>query len=246
MRRSDKYRSGMNRTASILLLIIVPVVLSGQMRAGSGQSQSQMIRLGVHADPVISWFGTDIQAVRNHGARPGFSFGLTVNKYFGPNYSFSTGINIISAGGRLVSDSTTIFHLSKAKTLILSTVQPGEAIIYKIQYLSVPLGLKLQTNQIGYLTFFTDLGVDPKVVIGGKASIPSNSIVGQRATEELKLFNLSYHIMAGIEYGIGGTTAFVMGLGFENNFFDITKDLDNQPEDIVSHKLLSFRFGVNF
>jgi hypothetical protein len=216
------------------------------MRSRPGPSRPQVIRLGVHADPVISWFGTDIEAIRNQGARPGFSFGLTVNKYFGPNYSFSTGINLINAGGRLVSDSTTVFHLSKAKSLILSTVKPGDAIIYKIQYLSVPLGLKLQTNQIGYFTFFTDLGIDPKVVIGGKADIPSNFIEGQRAMEELKVFNCSYHIMAGIEYGIGGTTAFVLGLGFDNNFFDITKDLDNQPEDIVTHKLLSFRFGVNF
>ena len=46
---------------------------------------------------------------------------------------------------------------------------PGNPVVYKIQYLSIPLGLKLQTNQIGYLTFFTDLGLDPKVVIGRKS-----------------------------------------------------------------------------
>ena len=246
MRRFNKYRSGLYRTAFLFLLMIAPVALNGQRYSRPGPPNPQIIRLGIHADPIISWFGTDIDAVKNQGARPGFNFGLTVNKYFGPNYSFSTGINIISAGGRLVSDSTTIFHLSKAKTLILATVLPGEAIVYKIQYVSVPLGLKLQTNQIGYLTFFTDLGVDPKIVIGGKADIPSNYIDGSRAMQEIRFFNLSYHIMAGIEYGIGGNTAAVLGLGFDNNFLDITKDLDNQPQDKVSHKLLSFRFGINF
>ena len=63
---------------------------------------------------------------------------------------------------------------------------------------------------------------------------------------ELNIFNLSYHITAGIEYSLGGTTALVFGLNFENNFLDITKDNGNQPNDKVSHKILSFRIGINF
>ena len=90
---------------------------------------------------------------------------LTFNKYFAPNYSFSTGISLLNAGGRLVSTDTTVMEFTNFN----STVLPGNPVIYKIQYLSIPVGLKLQTNQIGYLTFFTDLGLDPKVVIGGKA-----------------------------------------------------------------------------
>jgi hypothetical protein len=52
--------------------------------------------------------------------------------------------------------------------------------------------------------------------------------------------------MAGIEYSLGSTTALVFGLGFENNFLDVTKDLNQQPNDRVSHKILKFRIGVNF
>lgn len=225
------------RKITILVLLIT---------GGAISNAQDKIRFGVHADPVISWFSTDFDAVRNEGTRPGLNFGLTIYKFFGPNYALSTGINVIGAGGRLVSDSTTRFDLSYNKTAKFVTVQPGEAIIYKIQYVSVPLGLKLQSNQIGYLTVFTDLGIDPKVVVGGKADIPSLDIKGQRAIEEIKSFNLSYHIIAGIEYSVGGNTAFVLGLGFESNFIDITTDNGDQPDDRVSHKLLSFRFGVNF
>jgi len=106
--------------------------------------------------------------------------------------------------------------------------------------------LKLQTNQIGYLTFFSDLGLDPKIVIGGKADIPSLNITNEKAMNELRMFNLSYHVTAGIEYSLGGTTAMVFGLNFDNNFLDITKDNGNQPVDNVLHKILSFRLGVNF
>ena len=146
------------------------------------------------------------------------------------------------AGGRLVSSDTTVLELSKSKY----TVLPGNPVVYKIQYLVFPVGLKLQTNQIGYLTFFSDLGLDPKIVIDGKADIPSLNVTDEKATNELRMFNLSYHVTAGIEYSLGGSTALVFGLNFDNNFLDITKDNGNQPTDNVSHKILSFRLGINF
>lgn len=200
------------------------------------------ISFGLHVDPVISWFSSDIKQVKNNGARPGFNFGLTFNKYFSSNYSFSTGISLLSAGGRLVSSDTTVIDLSNSK----STVLPGNQVVYKLQYLAFPVGLKLQTNQIGYVTFFSDIGLVPKLVINRKAYIPSLNISGENASKELRMFNLSYHITAGIEYSLGGSTALLFGLDFDNNFLDITKDNGGQPDDRVSQKILSFRFGVNF
>ena len=235
-----------NSKLSGFMVIIIIILTLSSFSLNAQQGALANLKFGVHADPMITWFGSDNSTITNKGARPGFNFGVSFNKYFGPNYAFSTGINIISAGGRLISSDTTIFYLSHSQTLKLVKVNPGEAIVYKIQYLSVPLGLKLQTNQIGYITFFTDLGVDPKVVIGGKADIPSRSIKGENALEEIRMFNMSYHIIAGIEYEVGGNTAMVLGLGFDNNFFDITKEKGNQPVDKISHKLLSFRLGVNF
>ena len=38
----------------------------------------------------------------------------------------------------------------------------------------------------------------------------------------------------------------LLGLNFDNNFLDITKDNGEQPKDKVTHKLLSFRMGVIF
>jgi len=228
----SKSKSAAQKITLTFLLIIFPVISYAQ----------QKISFGIHADPAVSWFSTDIKEVRNDGARPGFNFGLTFNKYFTSNYSFSTGISLMRAGGRLVSSDTTVMEFTNFK----STVLPGNPVVYKIQYLVIPLGLKLQTNQIGYLTFFSDLGMDPKIVIGGKADIPSLDIKGEKAMNELEMFNLSYHITVGVEYSLGGTTAVVLGLNFENNFLDITKDNGNQPADKVSHKILSFRLGVNF
>lgn len=228
--------SDSNHIAVFVFFIVFTTFPCGMIMA------QKKIGFGIHADPGVCWFSSDTKETKNEGARPGFSFGMTYNRYFTPNYSFSTGISLLSAGGRLVSSDTTNMEF----TDFTSTISPGEPVIYKIRYLAIPLGLKLQTNQIGYLTFFSDIGLDPKVVLGGKADIPSLDLSDENAASELKDFNLSYHITLGIEYSLGGNTAIILGFNFDNNFLDITKDNGDQPVDIVSHKILSLRVGVNF
>jgi hypothetical protein len=221
------------RLLYILFLIISPLQLA---------SAQQKIGFGIHASPIISWFSTDISQIRNNGARPGFNFGLTYSKYFAANYSFTSGINLLNTSGRLISNDTSYINISGIKSKVL----PGKPVVYKIQYLTFPIGLKLQTNQIGYITFFSDLGLVPKVVINRKLDIPSLSMSRVNGSDEIRLFNLSYHVTAGIEYSLGGTTALVFGLDYDNNFLDITKDTGTKRADRVSQKILSFRFGVNF
>ena len=227
-----------NKKYSVKLLVVLLLTIS-PLNIVHAQ---QRIGFGIHFDPSVNWFSTDISQVRYDGARAGFNFGLTYNKYFAPNYSFSTGISLIRTGGRLVSTDTTTVEFSNSRLKVL----PGNPVVYKIQYLVIPIGLKLQTNQIGYLTFFSDLGIDPKIAISRKADIPSLNISGENANNEINLFNLSYHITAGIEYSLGGSTALVFGLNFDNNFLDATTDNGNPRSDKVSQKILSFRFGVNF
>jgi hypothetical protein len=99
---------------------------------------------------------------------------------------------------------------------------------------------------MGYGRFFTDFGFDPKIVIGGRADIPSLNIRGGNALPELNTFNLSFHIMAGMEYPLAGSSNFIFGIGFDNNLFDITRDNGNQPSDAVFQKTVSFRIGITF
>ena len=221
-------------TASLLVLLLFAA-------SGSVVNAQKNIRFGIHADPLVCWFTSDNKDVMNDGARPGLNFGLTFNKYFAENYAFSTGINLISSGGNLIYNDTIDLMLNNT-----TTVLPGNRVTYKIKYLSVPLGLKLQSNQIGYVTFFTDLGIDPKFVLGGKAEIPSIGIEKENAVNELNNFNMGYHITGGIEYSLGGTTALVFGLSFDSNFIDITKENGTQPIDKILHKMLAFRLGINF
>ena len=217
-------------------------ILVSLFTINAGVVTAQNIRFGIFADPVIGWFSSDTRETKNEGARAGFNFGFTFNKYFANNYSFSTGLNILTAGGRLVSSDTITMEFTNFDT----EVAAGKPVVYKIQYLNIPVGLKFETNQIGYVTFFADIGLDPKIAIGGKVDIPSANIKGERAMDEIRHFNMGYHILGGIDYSLGGTTAIVLGLGFEHNFLDVTKENNIQPRDRISHNLLKFRVGINF
>jgi hypothetical protein len=221
---------------SILMLAIL-VLPAGRLVA------QNKIGFGLFADPVISWFSTDTKETRNNGARAGFNFGLTYNKYFANNYAFATGISILSAGGTLKNTVPIDMKFNNPPSVNVDANQP---VVYRIQYVNIPIGLKFKSNQIGYITFFSDIGIDPKVVIGGSVDIPSLSISKEGAMNELNRFNLAYHIVAGIEYSLGGSTAVVLGLGFDNNFLDVTKDNTGQPPDKVTQKILKFRIGINF
>jgi len=205
-------------------------------------AQEKNIKFGVFVDPLIGWFSSDNKETKNDGSRAGLNFGFTFNRYFDKNYSFSTGLSLLNAGGRLTGVDTVEMVFNNFKT----KVAPGESMIYRIQYINIPIGLKFESNQIGYTRFFTDLGLDAKVVLGGKIDIPSEDIKKESASDELNTFNLGYHLMVGLGYSLGGNTEFVFGIGYENNFLDITNDINNQAVDRIKHHILRFRFGINF
>jgi hypothetical protein len=228
----------MPKYLKISTFTVILILMAGKAMNG----QEKNIRFGVFVDPVISWFSSDTKETISDGSRAGLNFGFTFNKYFAKNYSFSTGLSLLNAGGRLKGIDPVEMVFNNFTTV----VAPGDPMIYRIKYLNIPLGLKFESNQIGYTRFFTDLGLDTKVVLGGKIDIPSEGIEKEAASNELNTFNLGYHLMAGLGYSLGGNTEFVFGIGYENNFLDITTDINDQPVDRIKHNILRFRFGINF
>ncbi|MBS0012165.1 MAG: PorT family protein [Bacteroidales bacterium] len=223
-------------------VLIRLLMLTITMSMVANKAYPQELQFGLYAEPLISWFSSDTEASENNGARPGIAFGLTFDKYFARNYAFSSGISIINASGRLTYADTLSLRL-KNSTLELNA---GDKISYRIQYLAVPLGIRMKTNRIGYTTFFANVGMCPKIVIGGKASIPSLDIEKENISKELRLFNLGYGITVGVEYSLGGKSAIILGIAYEDNFLDVTRDYSGQPMDRIGHHMIRFRTGLNF
>lgn len=201
-------------------------------------SQGQDLRFGVFVDPQLSWLTPDAKNINRDGFRIGIKGGLILDKYFAKNYAFTTGISISNMGGNLhYEDSVTIETLEEDYIL-----NPESSVEYKLQYVSVPIGLKFKTNEIGYFTFFAQLGFTPQINIKAKADASDNQIDNENISKELNLFNMSYFFGGGLEYSLGGSTALVGGIIFNNGFIDVLSS-KNVKETL---SFLSVRLGIMF
>ncbi len=204
-------------------------------------SQSET-SLSIAVDPHISWFKNDNRDIDTKGVKPGISYGLIIDKFFGEKYAFSTGLFITHLGGKL-SYSDTVLIAGSVDTVI---VPAGTVLTYNLQYLSIPVALKLKTVEIGYKTFYVELGLKAMVRINSKASAPDNLLVKDNISDETALFNLAYFFGGGMEFSVGGNTSIIGGLFYTNTFLDITKDLHQKPKDYLRASIMSFRIGVLF
>ena len=65
------------------------------------------------------------------------------------------------------------------------------------------------------------------------------------ASKEINLFYLAYHISAGMEYRLVGTTSLMVGLTYMNGFTDVTNNGGSTAEKTVINRF-DLRLGVIF
>ena len=91
-------------------------------------------------------------------------------------------MSLSSSGGRTVSRNPVMFRFPD----YTSVVAGNNPVIYKIRYLSIPVGIKFKTYEMGLFSYFGEFGFDPKVVVRGRVDIPSIDIDGQKAMTRSK------------------------------------------------------------
>ena len=215
-----------------MLLIVTTGLTSGQ--AG--------MRFSVHLDPQFSWFSSNDDSISPEGSILHLQARLVMDKYFAENYAFYVGIGVNNLGGKLMYHRTADFR-SDVDTI---GIAPGQQVKMNLQYLDIPLGLKLTTEELGYATFFLKAGFNPMFRINAKASSETESLNGPLDKQDIKksvsLFHLGYHVGAGLEYRLGGNTAIIGGIRWASGFTDVTQ------KDGVSLRLnsLSLNLGILF
>lgn len=210
-----------------LIILLLPV-----------QIFAQNLSFSVVFDPQITWLNSDSKSVESDGARFGFNAGLVMDKYFAENYAFSTGISILQTGGKLHLVDTAGFQNPDW----LDTLPSGTSVQYQLQYITVPVSLKLKSNQIGYNTFFAHLGVNTHMNVRAIAGAESVDVVDEDIKDMTRFFMMSYFIGGGLEYSIGGNTALIGGLYFTSGFLDV-RTTDNYS---IRSGSVSLRLGVKF
>jgi Outer membrane protein beta-barrel domain len=200
-------------------------------------SFAQEVKLGVSIDPAITWLSSDTKDVKNDGSTFGISGGLVLDKYFKKNYALHTGISIGTQGGGLKFDSQSKIE-GEDSTI---TLPAYTGVKYKLEYITIPFGLKLRTNQIGYLSYFALIGFTNQFNIKAKATSSNNALDNDLINKEIVFYNLAYHFGIGAEYAISQDTGVTFGLVYNNGFIDLTKNHGS-----VKSRALTLSVGIMF
>jgi len=199
---------------------------------------SQYLRFTVVGEPQISWFITDKINIKSEGAVIGRNAGLVSEFCIAPNYAFSTGLTISNLGGKLRFNEAIEYETADGPVII-----PQRSIInYHLRYVSIPLSLKFITHEIGYSTFFVNLGLNPMVNIRSRGTDSKNILYHDDISQEIRTINTSYFFMAGINYSLGISTALTGGLGYSAGFTDVTSN----SSDRINMRAVTLRIGLLF
>lgn len=182
----------------------------------SAFSQNEkFFRFGIHGSPSLAWMKPTKKDIQSDGLRLGFGYGLITEFTLGDNYSLATGIESSYSGGKLLQNNL-------ADTSVITT-------LYKIQYLEIPITLKMKTNEINYITYFAKFGgginarlqaSKDETIKKGQTTITNEDV---DILNKVSFFRVAFHVGLGIEYSLGGSTALLVGLNFNNGLIDILK-----------------------
>jgi Outer membrane protein beta-barrel domain len=216
------------------IFIIIALVSSFQVANGQGK-----IRFNVHFDPQFAWLSSsDHDKVDPDGSIFHMQAGIQMDYFFQENYAFVLGFGINNMGGNLMYSDIVTYENDSQPVII----EPGQLVKMNLQYLDIPLGLKLKTEELGYGTFFLQLGFNPMFNINAHITSKDGTYDKEYIKDSVNTFCLGYHVGAGIEYRLGGNTAAIGGIRWTSGLTNVTE----QDGSNISLNALSVHLGILF
>jgi opacity protein-like surface antigen len=193
-------------------LVLAAVALcTNIMNAQDGKS----VRFGLKVAPNFGWIKPDDKLLKSDGTLLGFNFGLMGDFMLGANqnYAFSTGLMYMTKlGGKYILVSGADSLLSTTKSTV------------KLQYIQLPLTIKLKTNEIGYMTYYGQIGVETALRVSAKGDVQT-TFRGTTASEDnvdltdaTSIFRAALLVGGGVEYNFSGNTSAMLGVTYSNGF----------------------------
>lgn len=221
---------------SWLLLLLISSMFSAVTNA---QTET---RFGIQLAPTFSWLTTDYGDIGSNGSNLGFAMAIKADMFFAEKAAFSFGLGLgLNQGGRLLHNNPgDYFFNSELSENILHALPELSDIRYKVNYIQVPLSLKILTDEILQLRdirFSVDapiftLGLRNKAFadITGLSGVQGfeDNFYKEIVSKDINPFDLSWGFGIGMEYNLSGTsrdgTSLLVGLTYAQSIFDITKN----------------------
>ena len=176
-------------------------------------SNAQNTRMGLYISPCINWISTNDNT--EAGSNIGFNYGYGIDILISENHFLESGFEFSHRGGDLNS------------------------INYNVQYLNLPIQIKMKSRAIGYWKYFAKTG--PSLAFRIKERVRPNNL--QTNEKHSKSALLIVNISIGAEYSLGNNTAVHGELFFQNN---ITTGLNYSNTDNSLLNQIGLRLGFFF
>jgi len=219
----------------------------------NGFTQERDLRFGFQASPNFAWLDTDDSDVNGSGSNLGLKLGLITEYYFRENYAVTAGLGFgFNHGGQLLFEERGQYW---EDTEVMPKIDTSMVKLrYSIQYVEVPVGLRLQTREFGYFRYF----LNPGLTFGFKSKATGDVQYlgfeedGILLGREANALAVSWGVGGGAEYSVSTRTAIQVGLYYQRIFTDITDDkstgtINGQQEATQAFSNnITVRIGVMF
>jgi hypothetical protein len=220
-----------------LCIALLFVCLTGHLFAQQALPFNDF-RLGLTAHPTFGWIKAENG--KGNGLGLGFSYGLIGDFNFAENYSFSTGLTVTTINGKSTEVSPAPYYDPAIGTPTAYDIR------YKLQYIEVPLTIKLKTMKIGMVRWYGQFGLSNDFNIGARQDVDRVGVGvvadNVNAKDVIKFYRAGLILGGGGEFDVAPHTSLMLGLTFNNGFTNIS-DTDNGT---VKNHYLGLNFGVFF
>jgi hypothetical protein len=255
---------------SLKCVVAIAALGLGLGLPSTGKAQSgEKAMFGFKISPNFCWVKIMEGPMQNNGLGLGFSYGITgdFSMFNSENYWLATELQITTLPSK-VGFTGTLLRETDSSDMAYNDVRFD----YNMQYLQLPISLKMRTTHVEGMGFWFQFGLAPSIAMQSRVSTRSNPEIydaavgvnshkpnettnsvydfdgGSNATataqyiDDVAGFRLPMIIGAGIEKELGGNAMFVAGLRFDNAFTDLFKD----NRVVGRNNLLSMQMGVVF
>ncbi len=255
----------------IVLFAIAALTVSSSVLAQKGE-----FHLSIQAAPTVSWLSAPNDAtVTASGSQFGVGLGVHGDYYFSDRYALTAGLVFSTNMGGVLQYNKSSSMSILGKTTFANDISEikfgkGTKISYRNQFVEIPIGLKLHTEEVNGMRFFGNLPIftlafrtQSQGDILGTGSYTENGTPKADVAIDYKNENIGNYtsIMnvyvgggAGVEYRLGETTTVTGGIFYQHGLIDATRNFtytnsggtDVTEDSNAQLSALSLRLGIMF
>ncbi|RLD44364.1 MAG: hypothetical protein DRI86_07620 [Bacteroidetes bacterium] len=213
------------------------------------KSEFRKFRMGIYGGMGWSWMKPKTKDYSKDGSHFAYSYGLITDYNFTDNYTLSTGFAISNTGGKLsYSDAQEISNGVKDTGMVNRK--------YSISYFEIPILVKMKTNQMGYFTYFAQLGIRNYMRLGSTYdetfAYSDNGNTKTISSEEIEnsdginFYRMAFSFGIGTEYAISKSFSSFGYLSYDNGLTIVLNNTNSVSELKENAVIKQFTLTVGF